>query len=273
MATDIPAWLAPYVHSIQPYDVTYDVAPGVHIGMPSPHLTLVLPLDDPLDVSWSGRPATRGTSWSSVSGLHLAPAEIHHGRRQRGIQLTLTPAGARALLGVPAAVLAGELLDLGDVSPAVRALPERWGEARGWPARLAVVEDGLRRALSRHEAARPRAEIGRALALLTRGHRVAAVAEDVGYSRRRLSTLVRDEVGISPKDYQRLARFHVAHRLVREAVVSGDLRLSDVAADAGYADQSHLARDWADLAGCSPTRWVAREFPIVQATEGEGPEG
>ena len=46
-------------------------------------------------------------------------------RPQRGIQLGLTTAGARALLGVPAAELAGELLELEDVGPDLADLPER----------------------------------------------------------------------------------------------------------------------------------------------------
>jgi hypothetical protein len=30
------------------------------------------------------------------------------------------------------------------------------------------------------------------------------------------------------------------------------------------ADQAHLNRDWRDLAGCSPTVWLAEELPLVQ---------
>lgn len=102
--------------------------------------------------------------------------------------------------------------------------------------------------------------------MLTRGASVAAAADDVGYSRRRLHTLVRDEVGVPPKVYQRLARFAGAHARMRRAALVGDVSVAAVAADSGYADQAHLAREWTQLAGCSPTEWVRREFPIVQAT-------
>jgi len=43
--------------------------------------------------------------------------------------------------------------------------------------------------------------------------------------------------------------------------------LADVAALAGYYDQAHFTRDWRDLAGCSPTTWLAEEFPSVQDTD------
>ena len=103
------------------------------------------------------------------------------------------------------------------------------------------------------------------MALLTRGAAVAATADEVGYSRRRLSTLVRDECGVGPKTLQRLSRFATSHALVRHAALADGVSVARVAADAGYADQSHLAREWGELAGCSPTEWLRREFPNVQA--------
>ena len=65
-----------------------------------------------------------------MSGLHAGPAAIHHDGTQRGVQLGLTTAGARALLGVPAGELAGELLELEDVAPDLADLPERLRRAR-----------------------------------------------------------------------------------------------------------------------------------------------
>ena len=112
MATVHPA-LAPYVSSLHPYDVEYAVGSGVHIGMPSTELTLVLPLDEPLEVAWTDVAGDEGepsTAWASVSGLHTSAAAVHHGRRQRGIQLALTPAAARAFWGVPAAALASRVV-------------------------------------------------------------------------------------------------------------------------------------------------------------------
>lgn len=257
--------LAPYVRSTVVYDVDY-AGSGVHIGMPSTDLTWVLPLDEPLTVSWDGAPASRTTAWTSVSGLHTAPAAVEHGLRQRGIQLSLTPAGARALWGVPAGSLAGQLLELDDVDPGLADLPDRLAAHTGWDARLAELERCLLRALRRHRHPAPRPEVARALAMLTRGASVAAAADDVGYSRRRLHTLVRDEVGVPPKVYQRLARFAGAHARMRRAALVGDVSVAAVAAESGYADQAHLAREWTQLAGCSPTEWARREFPIVQAT-------
>jgi AraC-like DNA-binding protein len=260
----VPSALAPYVTSLVAYDVDLG-APGVHRGLPSTSLTFVLPLGEPLDVGWADGRA-REARWATVSGLHAAPAAIHHDGRQRGIQIGLSTAGARALLGIPAAELAGELLDLEEVAPELAALPER---LHGLEPTQGVGEAvrALTRSLARHGAAWPRAEVGRALARLTRGQAVAAVAEEVGFSRRRLATLVREETGLAPKEYQRVARFEASRALL------GHRPLATVAADCGYADQGHLARDWAELAGCAPTTWLREEFPFLQDPEDPDPSG
>jgi AraC-like DNA-binding protein len=262
MAPVTPA-LAPYVASLVAYDVDLG-EPGVHRGLPSTTVTFVLPVGQPLDVGWRGVPPSRAARWSTVSGLHAHPAEIHHDGHQRGVQLALTTLGARALLGLPAAALSGEMLELEDVAPRLRHLPERLAAC---PAteRLALLERVLTAELAHHDAPEPRAEVGRALARLTRGASVQRVADEVGYSRRHLTTLVRAECGLTPKEVQRVARFQASRALL------GRARLAAVAPACGYADQAHLTREWVTLAGCTPTTWLREEFPFLQdLAEDEG---
>ena len=228
----------------------------MHRGLPGTSLTVVFALDEPLECGWADG-AMRARRWVTVSGLHAAPAAIHQGGRQRGVQLGLTTAGAAALLGVPAAELAGELLDADDLG--LDEVPERLHETSDPAGEVLRV---LARALAERGDRAPRAEVGRALAGLTRGESVAAVAAEVGYSRRRLGTLVREECGLTPKEYQRVARFERAHGLL------GHRPLAEVAAWCGYADQGHLAREWRALAGCTPTTWLREEFPFLQDLTG-----
>ena len=126
----IPAPLRPFVTALTAYDVVYAHGAGVHVGMPSTTLTFVLPLGEPLDVSWAATRSPRATTWASVSGVHARPAAIHHsGSPARCPAGGLTTAGSRVLFGVPASELAGELLDLADVDPAMGDLPSRLAEA------------------------------------------------------------------------------------------------------------------------------------------------
>ena len=45
----------------------------------------------------------------------------------------------------------------------------------------------------------------------------------------------------------------------------GQLVIADLAADCGYYDQPHLAREFRALAGCTPASWLAEEFRNVQS--------
>jgi AraC-like DNA-binding protein len=91
--------------------------------------------------------------------------------------------------------------------------------------------------------------------------RVEALARELGCSRRYLSTRCIDELGLSPKKLARVLRFG---RVV-DGVRAG-APLADLAKRAGYADQSHLNRDFRALASCTPTEFLARHasLPDVQ---------
>lgn len=268
----VPERLRPYVR--EPSAYSYD--PGAfttHRGMPTTTLTMVIPLGRPLDVGWFDRAETRGRFWAMASGLSTRTAVIHQVGHQEGISLGLTPAGARALFGVPAAELHGRLLPFADLLGERTA--ERWyadiAEAPDWEARFAALERHL---LARLDATggggRPRPEVAQAWWALTRdgdAPQVTDVARAVGWSRRHLGEQFRNELGITPTDARRLARFGRSHRMAR----SGAFRLADIAAECGYADQAHMTREWQAFCGAAPTEWAATEFPFVQ-DEGTRPD-
>ena len=58
----------------------------------------------------------------------------------------------------------------------------------------------------------------------------------------------------------RVMRFEVARHLL---CAPHRPRLADVAICAGFYDQAHLHREWRELAGCTPSWWLAEEFPSV----------
>jgi AraC-like DNA-binding protein len=90
---------------------------------------------------------------------------------------------------------------------------------------------------------------------------VGALASEVGYSRRHLGELFRRELGLSPKVAARVLRFEHSRRLI-EGVQQPSL--AAVAVASGYYDQAHLTREWREIAGCTPTTWIAEELPSVQ---------
>lgn len=195
--------LAPYVELMSGY--CYEAGEmTAHRGMPSTSLTLVLALGQPLDVGWFGKPETQGPHWTVASGLSVSAAHIRQQGRQEGIFLALTPAGSRAIFGVPASALHDEMVSFEDLIgvPAAIALYDDVASALGWSARFVALEQHLLTLVASHDETGPRVEVARAWDALTgpdRRRRVSQVAATIGWSRRHLGEQFRAETGISPK--------------------------------------------------------------------------
>ncbi|RBY92707.1 helix-turn-helix domain-containing protein [Blastococcus sp. TF02A-30] len=245
--------------------------PGEHRGLPSPFLTVVVTLDEPLDIAAHPDPVqSPGRYDSLVGGLHTRPARIVHPGRQAGIQLSLTPFGAHALLGCPAGALASVDAPLEDLlGPSAGELVDRVRSAATWSGRFRALEAGLLRRL-REEVPDP-AEVREAWRLTTAtGGRlpVSRLAAHVGWSTRHLEQRFRAATGLRPKEAARVVRFDRARReLASRSAAGRRLDLAGLAVAAGYADQAHLTREWREFAGLPPTRWLAAEFGFAQDTE------
>jgi AraC-like DNA-binding protein len=255
------AALRPFVAFYSGYR-QHGIAPGRHRGLPSPYLTLIFTLDDPLVVAAHPDPAQAGGEFDTLlGGLHLAPALITHPGRQSGVQVAVRPLGCRALFGLPAAEIAHRDIEVGALlgDRVVDAVRERLLAERSWAGRFAALDGILLRGLRAGGDVRP--EVAYAVKRLFRGDvPIASVAGEVGWSGRYLTDRFRAELGLRPKEAARVARFDRARRAIRPSS-----KLADIAAGHGFADQSHLVREFRAFAGCAPSEWLADEFGFVQA--------
>jgi AraC-like DNA-binding protein len=267
-----PALLAPYVESIVGYRML-GFRPGEHVGMPSRHLTFIVSFDDPLELAVLPDGRRQTTRFDAMlGGLHTTPAVIRHDGNQHGIQLSVTPAGARALFGLPAGALASTVVPLdtvwgrlaGELLDRLDAAPPSWAD------RLPVIEGVLLRALRARveipSGARPETtEAWRRLASMDGRVEIGELAADVGWSRRHLTERFTSEYGVGPKQLARVLRFERSLGMLRRRQRP---TLATVAAECGFADQAHMAREWRALAGHSPSQWLAaEELPFVQDAE------
>jgi len=264
----VPAPLRPFVAAAHGYS-SPALPTGLHRGLPSRHLTLVVELAAPLRVS---HPGNGVAAHAVVGGLHTRPALIDATRSQEGVQYALTPLAASALLGLPAAELAERTVDLADViGPGAARLVDDLAAAPGCAQRFARLDAALVDRLSGRVAPVP-PEVREAWRVVhgSAGRcRVEDLAAHVGWSRRHLSERFRLATGITPKQAVRIARFEATRRLL---VDRRRPPLAEVAARCGYADQPHLAREWQALAGCSVGTWLREELPFVQdSAPHEGP--
>jgi AraC-like DNA-binding protein len=248
------------------------VEPARHRGLPSRSLTLIFTLDDPLVLAAHPDPAQPpGIYQTIVGGLHTVPAIITHDGRQSGIQLGLSPLGARALLGVPA----GDLADIDVAAEEVLGrlatlIQDRLRCAPDWASRFAILDEVLLAKVSSADRnAAVSAEVGHAWRRLVQTGGTAPVGDlvaETGWSDRHLRARFRAETGLAPKAAARVIRFERAKRLLERRVAAGQaLCLADLAASCGYFDQAHLDREFGLLAGCAPTVWLAEEVRNIQA--------
>lgn len=224
-------------------------------------MTLVIELGGPLRTTGL---STALSSQAVVCGLHVRPVLIDAHAPMEGVHYALTPFGSCALLGIPAAELHDRPIELAEVlGPSTADVVDQLYEARSWAERFAVVDRALLAHLKDTVPPVP-AEVLEAWRLVVAGGGrlpVSTIAARVGWSRRHLAQQFREATGLTPKQVSRVARFHTAHQLLTRAVPPS---LVEAAVLAGYADQSHLDREWRALTGCSPTTWRREELPFVQ---------
>jgi len=238
--------------------------PGLHRGLPSRYMTFIVSIGPSIDVVRQSNPSQDPQSYGCVlSGLQATPALISHTGHQEGVEIELTPLGCRILFGMPASALWDATLELDEiVGRAGIELWERLQVTTGWDERFAACDRALIRLAGDDEVA---PELRRCWSTLVgSGGRisVAHLAGETGYSRQNLTRRFRDEFGLGPKLAARVVRFERARRLL-EAGPPGR-SIAEVAGACGYYDQAHLNRDFADLAGCTPTELLAGDVPFFQ---------
>ena len=148
------------------------------------------------------------------------------------------PGDGPAVLGVPAAELRNRRIPLADLWPAAltRRLTDRVNAAEDLCAELEQVS------LERMRPTDP--AVAAVASLLSAGATVAETASALEMGERRLHRRCLDAFGYGPKTLARILRMNRAVGLARAGTP-----FATVAAQAGYADQAHLARDVKAFAG------------------------
>ena len=168
------------------------------------------------------------------------------------VGVLLRPGAALPLLGAPADALAGRHTPLGELwGLQAGVATERLQGAVDLEARLDLFESLLlEKVAGSFHGLHP--AVAQSLAPLCLGTlRVRDLAARSGYSHRRFIDIFRAATGLAPKAYARV------HRLGRVLDLAADAERgwADIAGEAGFADQSHLTREFGEIAGLSPQAW------------------
>ncbi len=226
---------------------------GRWLEPPRPALTLMIDLQGGLRADGVALPG----AW--VGGLSDTYSVVELGNSYASLDLQLTPLGAYTVLGRPLHQLAGAIVGIEDVVGVPgRRLVERLHDLSGWDRRFDAIEAFLLERAANGPQASPAVTWALARLRATAGRaRIESLAAELGCSRRYLHARVREQIGVPPKTLARLLRFEDVCRRIDDEPA----RWADIAHDAGYCDQSHLNRDFRELAGTTPTDFLARRIP------------
>jgi AraC-like DNA-binding protein len=262
---DLPALaLRPFISHYAGFRVS-GLPPGLHFGLPSSNIDLIISLGRSIDLIQMPNCVQRPSPFTAfVNGLQDAPAIVRQSGDAFGLHVFIKPLGVRAILGVGGDEISSLIVNLSDIWGKHAAdLIEMLRAADTWQQRFDILD---RTFAERFKPIGSQPEITWAWERLSKAHGAVSIqrlADEIGYSRRYFSERFRDAAGVTPKSAARVFRFERARRLIADRQLS----LAHVAIACGYCDQAHLTREWYVLAGCSPKAWIARDLPFLQDYE------
>jgi AraC-like DNA-binding protein len=199
------------------------------------------------------------TVGSFVSGLHDAPVLID-ASEFHGIQVDLRPVAGLRLLGLPPQEFTGRTVNLDAVFGAdAERLVDDLACAPDWSSRFRRLDGWLVRRLGTGPSPDPEVvHVWRRIVATRGGVGVGSLAQEVGWSTRRLRSRVGEQLGLPPKRLARLTRFeHVAQLLSQP----GPHDLATIALAGGYYDQAHLSNEIRAFSGLTATELISGHLP------------
>lgn len=204
--------------------------------------------DAAVELVWSG-------TGLFVRGSDTRPFRVGSFPERTFVVLTFRPGAAAGVLGLSGRRLADARV----------GISELWGRAEkdrlesllatATPLEaMSILEDAVE--ARAHAAPDPAVEAAFAL-LRSPRTRVRELAERLGYSERQLHRRCVAAFGFGPKMLDRILRFQRFRTL---ALARPQLGLAEIAAEAGYSDQAHLAREALRFGGATPRTLVSETF-------------
>ncbi|WP_118952116.1 helix-turn-helix domain-containing protein [Taibaiella helva] len=203
-------------------------------------------------------------------GQTVRPAAICMMGRFRMIGACLSPDALRSVFGLNAAELTDTCTDL-DAIAARRGirLSERLLYSLNIPAQLGVLSAYLEEEIRKNKK-QADALTQEALRLILQSGGAISLKElqrQANLSERSFERKFNQYVGISPKLFAKVCRFQSSLSQLKSNRYD---KLSDIAYDNGYADQSHFIRTFKEFAGYAPYEFqrqsygMAENFPLLR---------
>lgn len=227
---------------------------------------IVLHLAEPFSKLEDGQYSRQDTAL--VAGQITAPVVLSGNGTGDVVGIRFRTNAAAAFLRLPLAELTDRVTPLSLVS---RTLVDELLAAAHSSTSTHRRAEELALALGRHVRGEPDRLATMATLALSgpNASRIEAIAKSLGTTTRTLERRLTLATGLAPATLRRVIRFRHAFRMLSQSPRG---RWAEVATQSGYADQSHLIRDFRQFAGVPPTEFFASEPELarnIMGSEGE----
>jgi AraC-like DNA-binding protein len=165
------------------------------------------------------------------------------------------PGGLFKLLGIPMDELVHQNIDAVLIlGREVKEVQEQLEESKCYDAMLRILNNYfLKKIRQLKESNRPIDKIGQMILVNPQSFNLEKTAREACLSHRQFEKRFRMQIGITPKYYARICRFHQAYELKEYKPHLDWLR---VAMETGYNDYQHLVKDFKQFAGTTPNALI-----------------
>ena len=201
-----------------------------------------------------------GSNWGqspnyTIIGLYTRPYEVQFRSHVRTFGIRFKPEGVYNLFGVPASIFSERFEDMELVLGShFRDYCSRLRETGNIHQKLNLTRQYLLNQLQNHYP--EKTYLNRAADLIRVENFTSKVDELSGkvyISRRQLEREFKEKIGLSPKQYIRIARLNAINRYLQSG---REINLGSLSLEAGFADQAHLCREFKTFAGLPPAKFM-----------------
>jgi len=201
-----------------------------------------------------------GSKWGqspdfTIIGLYTRPYEVQFRSHVRTFGVRFKPEGVYNLFGISASLFSERFDDMESVLGShFRNYCSRLRESGDIAQKLNLTHQYLLKQLQNHYP--EKTYLNRAADLIRHDNFTSKVDELPGkvyISRRQLEREFKEKIGMTPKQYMRIARLNAINRYLQSG---GEIHLGSLSLEAGFSDQAHLCREFKTFAGLPPAKFM-----------------